>query len=574
MVAAVTNRIAEALSAEPLAPAVARLPLGPVPPGGWASPWIAGLVHEQVATAKARKSRGAWYTPRSVVEGLVRLATIDGMVPDVAVDLTCGGGAFLLALLDRLVGLGLSPAEAVERVGGMDLDADAVEVSRWSVMLWAVAKRQSWSGATASHPMAPTDFASSVLQTATRNVHLGDALVDRPSRWASGPGLLVGNPPFGSPLKKGAIPSTAVVYRQDRSEMLGPYADLAAIHLSRAVELAGQGSRVTLIQPQSVLSSRDTQPMRQRFETTAPTVAMWAAREPVFDAGVRACAPILHVGGPRAETVALASGPGVDPGPVVAADRWSYLAADALGAPTLPVMQERRLGEVVSATAGFRDEYYGLVAACREGDGPLSSPVDAGTARLVTVGSLEPLQIAWGRRPCRFGGTDWLRPVVDRAGLSAKVGAWFDRQACPKVLLATQTKILEPMVDRSGSLVPVTPVVAIHCAEFELDRVAAVLLAPPVVLWAWREWLGSALSVDAVKVAARQVADLPLPSDDDRWREAAALVASADHVEPQEAWQIVIAVARLMTDAYGASSEVFDWWLARAGGRANTEQPA
>lgn len=526
------------------------LDAGPAPPAGWGDPWLVGAVHEQWLSSEERLARGAWYTPRSVVRGLVRLATEDGVAPPFIVDLTCGGGAFLLAGLDRLVELGVAPAEAVTRVGGIDLDADAVQVSRWSVGLWL------------GDRLGPDAFSSEGFggDVAT-DLRVGDALVDVPAAWARRQ-LIVGNPPFASPLKRGVVPAAAARYRSARSDRLGPYADIASIHLLRAVELAEDGSTVVLVQPQSILSGRDTEPLRAWLDEVAPLRALWAAREPVFDAGVRACAPVLSVGAERPAGVTLAFGPDVTARGLRGPQRWSGHGADALGAPDLPPM-EGRLGELASATAGFRDEHYGLVSACREAAPGEVAGDGARSARLVTVGSLDPLTAAWGRAPFRFGGRDWTRPMVDRDGLPVKVAGWFDRQLRPKVLLATQTKLLEPVVDRVGDLVPATPLIAVHADARELDRVTAVLLAPPVVAWAWRRWFGSALTVDAVKLAARQVAELPLPADRAAWAEAAALVPRADGGEPTVAWDTAVEVAAIMTEAYKSSDQVLDWWLAR-----------
>jgi hypothetical protein len=293
------------------------------------------------------------------------------------------------------------------------------------------------------------------------------------------------------------------------------------------------------------------------------------------------------VGGRRDRPVTIAFGPEVTVRGACSLRPWGHLGADALGAPGLPPMSGR-LGELAPATAGFRDEHYGLLAACRESDptddGPLAGEAGPGGgladvsggpageaggetvgrfARLVTVGSVDPLSVRWGHAPIRFGGRQWARPVVDPGGLSPKVRAWYGRQLRPKVLLATQTKLLEPVVDRAGRLVPATPLIAVHAQPDDLDRVAAVLLAPPVVLWAWRQWFGTALAVDAVKLAARQVAELPLPADDGAWAEAAALVAEADGADPAAAWDLSVEAAKAMTGAYRASDLVFDWWLAR-----------
>lgn len=577
----------------------------PEPPGGWADPWLVGIVHERAVGHVDRRARGAWYTPRAVVEGLVDLAVGGGQdrefPPPLVVDPTCGGGAFLLAALDRLCDLGLAPDEAVDRIAGMDLANDAVHAAQWSVRLWLLASGLD--------PRAADDA----------DLVCGDVLTSVPQRWSRPGVVVVGNPPFATPLKTGAIPPAAEQVRSARPDLLGPYADLASIHLFHTVQWAGPGSVIALVQPQSALAGRDTAGLRRHLGELGEVIALWAAREAVFDAGVRACAPILRLdrssdgttevssvrpaphgttevsttrpapegamdassvrpaSGPATgvPTIRLASGPDVEPRGLATVEaatsgEWADLAAEALGGPAVPAMSPSagRLGDLATASAGFRDEHYGLVGACREADADTALPATGassnGTGRVVTVGSIDPLLTAWGRAPIRFGGTDWERPVVDRAELDAKVGAWFDRRLGPKVLLATQSKVLEPVVDWAGDLVPATPVISIEPDRGDLARVAAVLLAPPVVAWAWRRWLGTALTVDTIKLAARHVAEIPLPADRAAWNDAAALIddtRGADpSVDPIRAWDLALDVAILMNRAYGASEDVVGWW--------------
>ncbi|MEZ5409996.1 MAG: N-6 DNA methylase [Acidimicrobiales bacterium] len=548
----------------------------PEPPDGWADPWLVGLVHEVAAPTADRRARGAWYTPRPVVDGLLTLALGSGAdLPALVLDPTCGGGAFLLAALDRLAGAGVEPAEALGRVAGLDVDPGAVQVTRWGLALWWLARR-------GSGPLPALD------------VERGDALAPWPPRWRQGPVLVIGNPPFATPLKQGTLPDVASRFRARRAGVLGPYADLAAIHLLQAAEQAAPGSTVALVQPQSVLAGRDTAGLREHLASVAPLRALWAAREAVFDAGVRACAVVLDVGGragsgPR-DRVVIAHGPAVAVAGRRARASWGELAADALGAPSLPPAlvgrstarpaRKRparkpgpgRLADLVTATAGFRDEHYALVAACREAAAGEDADGRA-TARLVTVGAVDPLWIAWGTAPIRFGRRDWDRPVVDRHSLPPRIAGWLDRQLRPKVLLATQTRLLEPVVDRQGIVAPATPLIAVHAETDQLERVAAVLLAPPVVAWAWRRWFGTAMAIDAVKLAARQVGELPLPADQARWDEAAALLGTVTGAAPASddppgegraaARAVASEVARLMTGAYGAGPEVFDWWRDR-----------
>lgn len=551
------------------------------PPGGWANPWLLGVVHEQAAAPEARKGRGAWYTPEPVVRGLVALADHDGSIGRYrsVVDPTCGGGAFLLAAADRLVAAGLEPPEALDRLWGTDLDEGAVTVTRWSLALWASAR-----GVAADRARALVD----------ERIRVGDALVDDAlvdhGLLAGGARLVVGNPPFGSPLRTGAVPESAAAFRSDHSDLLGPYADLAAIHLMAALLAAPPGSVVAMVMPQSVLAGQDTAALRDLTGdgTTYRLNALWVAREAVFDAGVKACAPVIGVAGPGSgnlpssppgSRVLLAAGPGATPVGTGCDRRWGRLAAEALGLPDLPHALDRptgRLSDLATATAGFRDEYYGLVAACREladadaDPDPESGDVHRTRLRLATVGLIDPLVNRWGEAPCRFGGRRWDRPVIDRSALDDKVGRWVDRQARPKVVLATQSKVLEPVVDGDGSLVPATPLVAVHGAPDRLAHVAAVLLAPPVVAWAWARWLGTALTVDGLKLAARQVLELPLPEDAAAWDEAASMVA----LDGTGGSAMAVRVATVMNRAYGADDAVLKWWLHRFGRHDATDRSA
>ena len=111
------------------------------------------------------------------------------------------------------------------------------------------------------------------------------------------------------------------------------------------------------------------------------------------------------------------------------------------------------LANWATATAGFRDQCYGLIPFVRDGleDAPL-----------VTSGLLDPGRSAWGERPARFGGRRYLRPGIDLKALGAtdpRLAAWTASRQVPKVLLATQTAVLEAAVDEQGTWVPSVPVV-------------------------------------------------------------------------------------------------------------------
>jgi hypothetical protein len=86
-----------------------------------------------------------------------------------------------------------------------------------------------------------------------------------------------------------------------------------------------------------------------------------------------------------------------------------------------------------------------------------------------------------------------------------------------------------------------------------LFRVAAVLLAPPVSAWASSVYAGVALTSDAIKLSARQVREIPLPSNEAAWERGAEALAAGE----------VLEAGTLMTAAYGCEADVTDWWANR-----------
>lgn len=521
-------------------------------------PWDVGRLHEQSASKARRRKRGAFYTPRSVVEGLLRHAIPDGSAPPSAVlDPTCGGGAFLVGAADRLVDCGLSPSDALGRMWAIDIDTSAVEAARHALSVWA-----------GEQDLDPEDAAVAGLSD---RIVAGDALRGLPKQFPR-PMLVVGNPPFSTPLKGSAFPKRAVKFRTARPELFGPYVDLAGIHLQAAVEHCDDGgsSRVAFVLPQSILASRDSSGMRTHLDEIAPMELLWSTSEQLFEANVEVCALILGVGsGPAKSSATICRGATVEPiGVARKGEPWASLAARALGAPGFE-LDGPPLGERVRATAGFRDEYYALATACRELADMPAPLANAEPIRIATVGSLDPLQDLWGIRPTRFAKKTWQQPVVDMSRLDGipRITTWLHQQLRPKVLLPTQSKVFEPVIDRAGCMAPVTPVLAVHADADDLDHVAAMFLAPPLVAWAYRRWFGTALSVSAIKVAARDVPSFPTPADHALWDRAAELVAALSaegrDLSDEDRVTALTAIASLMNDAYRGPHETLTWWIDR-----------
>jgi hypothetical protein len=520
----------------------------PLPAG--AGPEILGTVHESLVGGDLRHRAGVHYTPPAIARRLSEIA-LDGLIdPTVDVcDPACGGGAFLLAAGAVLDGHGFDRRDIVEhRLWGIDLDPLAVAVTEAALYLW--------SGT------VPAD-----------HLAVADALHDP---WpATGFAAVIGNPPFQNQLGGTTARSrdSATRLRQRFGDLIGPYTDSASVFLAAAARAVRPGGRVVLVQPQSVLSARDAAALRRQL----PLEGLWLTDEPVFSASVRVCAPVIRTGPPdrphRTVRPNRWSGPDVLALPPAESralsddgSDWSGLAAGILEIPDPDLPEDRRLGDVATATAGFRDQFYGLAGfVVEDGDGDRHLP------RLVTSGIIDPGRVAWGERPVRFAGRRWLAPVVDTGALRATgrpaVARWVDDRLVPKVVVATQSRVVEAAVDHDGGWVPSTPVISVAAPAERLDHVAAVLLSPPVTAWALRRYAGSALVTGAVKLAARQVLEVPLPAAVADWDAAARLVAEVPYaIDDHDRRRLLLAAGDRMIAAYRlgrTGDDLLGWWSDR-----------
>ena len=409
----------------------------PPPPRG-SGPELLGLAYESCLDPGHRRRAGAHFTPPAVARRLSEIA-LDGMIDDTvtACDPACGGGVFLLAAGRVLEAAGEARQAIVEsRLFGLDIDPVAVAVAEAALYLW--------SGTT------PGD-----------HLVVGDALADP---WpVEGVAVVVGNPPFQSQLGRATArtPAEADRLRSRFGDVVGPYTDTAWLFLAAAVESVRPGGRIVLVQPQSLLAARDASAIRRRCSLEG----LWLTDKPVFAAAVRVCAPVVRIADHPHGKVRRWQGIDVDEmAPVdhpAGGNHWAALAAGILGVPEVELGDRRRLGDVATATAGFRDQFYGLAdfVIDRLDDDDVARP------RLVTSGIIEPGRVAWGERPVRFAGRRWSAPRVDLHALRANgdpaIVRWVDERLVPKVVIATQSRVLEAAVDRLGIWVPSTPVISV-----------------------------------------------------------------------------------------------------------------
>jgi N-6 DNA Methylase len=486
-----------------------------------------------------RRANGLHVTPRWLADRLVA-RVLDGLgaAPAVTVcDPACGGGAFLVAAARRLHRRGAERRRVVRHLlWGADIDPVGLAVAEAALALWA--------------GEAPPPG----------RLVVADALADGgavwPDRPAAGFHVVAGNPPFQNQLGRATArtPEQQARLRARYGPAVRAYTDAAWLFLLAGCDVAQPGGRVVLVEPQSLVGARDAAAVRSAVDERARLLDMWVDERPVFAASVRVCAPVLEVGPRR---------PAGEPNP------WSERFAEAVGIPRVRTSSSGTLGDLAQVIAGFRDEYYGLVAAVRE-----RAPGDDAMAPLITSGLIDWLGCSWGRRPARFAKRTWRAPVVDLAELESAGGRaarrWVARARVPKLLVATQTRVVEAAVDGSGSWVPSVPVVAVVPHDpADLWRVAAAVASPAATAWLLGRAPGTALARDAIKVAGPDLLALPLPADRRAWDEAATAVRAVTTGPAPESPAARDRFLTAATAAYATAPSLTDWWRERARTRAS-----
>ncbi|MEO6987199.1 MAG: N-6 DNA methylase [Aquihabitans sp.] len=542
--------------------------------GAVAGPHALGLLYEALLDPEDRDA-GAHYTSSDLAGRLVALVvepdlvradptrgrTADSSGAPRVWDPACGGGAFLLAAADALVAAGTDPTRVVaDCLWGCDVDEGAVIITQTALTWWA-----ERAGAR-----------SGTVVPAGRLV-VADALLDQPFGANASFDLVVGNPPFQGQLSGAAVRSgaSAAALRERWGDVVGPYTDTSALFLVAGASVLAPGGRMVLVQPASVMSARDASASRAAATDIAPLVGLWVATESVFAAAVDVCAPVLARAVNGFEAEAPTEGAGIQRWrgrtvePVgtpaepsrAASSSWAALALVTLGVPDPTYLNDGLFGDVAVLSAGFRDEYYGLVdhvAEAPSGFDPERNDWPEHLAPLITSGLIETGWGAWGSRSTRFARRRFERPVIDRRSLSVVGGRahqWASSTAVPKVIVATQTRVGEAMVDESGLCIASTPTVVAIPDGVDLWKLAAVICSPVGTVAALAATAGSGRSARAIKHSVTSVGQLPLPVDHDAWGDGAEALRVAD----QDAFVDAMASAY----AVGDRTELHDWWRSR-----------
>jgi hypothetical protein len=542
--------------------------------------------------ASSRTTQGAFYTPAPLVDHLVSqtIAAPPPRRPLRICDPACGTGNFLLA-----AGAALQPsAQAWQSLYGVDIDPAAVMVCRWRIWLasgcipnvWKAVCRNICIGDSLGSP--PPSLNGSSLRAwqtaapaapALGHSWMNRAELRRAGTWR-GFDIILGNPPFLSQLASQTAHDTQrqAWLRYRYPNLVGPYTDAAAIFLAHAVELLAPGGQLGLVLPSSVLSTRDCADIRRYTAAQTSIQSVWINPARSFPGvNVLTCALVASKADqsespPATQRIQTFAGPNCTKGPLIVlkqqeltnSSTWGMLTQGLSGLPTIRISRQHTLADIAHATADFRDQYYGLQGHIAD----IASAPDQNFAPLITSGLIDLACSNWGQRPTRILKHLWQAPQANLKTLrsSTALGTWIDQRRVPKVLLATQTRILEPWVDLTGTSLPCVPLITLIPRDGQdpqsLWFIGSILASPVVSALARMECAGAALSAAAIKISAKQCLTLPLPQPKlaDRFASAFAKVASPD-ASPSDLEHFAHTSMEGYPLSARKSQQILRWWL-------------
>jgi hypothetical protein len=380
--------------------------------------------------------------------------------------------------------------------------------------------------------------------------------------WTGGFSCVLGNPPFISPLttNSGKVSPQRTLAKLARGNFGGPKADESSYFLLLAADIAAKRGSLGLVLPDSFLSSTDSSGIRGAIGHRLDMSMIWRGDGSEFEAAVTTIAVCLSPLGTKLAPKVL-SGSRFE---VTALERevpwragsWSPLVADSEpGAEALLWRNGATLDELCSIGADYTDQYYGLRGAVFESR--VADPPARPHPRLVTTGLVDPLRCLWGMTRTKFDKLPFDRPLVDLSRLSPEMQHWAEGRLVPKLLVATQGKLMEVVLDHEGIYLPCVPVISVVVRDNQdvsVEEVASILLSPASFEYFRLTKTGSGLSNDAIKASAADLRSMPAPLDLIPVRAASHLLDALSEPDGRAEFR------RLMNQAYGLPQTIGVAW--------------
>ncbi|MFO0556336.1 MAG: DNA methyltransferase [Polyangiaceae bacterium] len=288
--------------------------------------------------------------------------------------------------------------------------------------------------------------------------------------------------------------------------------DLYIPFFERALQLAGERGRVSLISPNKWLAAPYGSALRTHTETRLACLLDFSVGRAFEGVGVAAICAVFDTA-PRRSAVAVlraterGGGTSVSREAIVGQKNWGFLLSPHIALLARISSGGTRLGEFVTASDPFTvSEAYQLIDDISEADS-----TEQPAFRFINTGTVDPYTSLWGERETRYLRRRFMKPVIERAKLEHR----FPRrhaQACQPKLILSGMRGFEAFLDERGEFVAGKSSVIVLPRDGRLSLLTCVgLLNSRLIRFYLQEAYG-ALGVDGgISFSGDIVEALPLP---------------------------------------------------------------
>ena len=596
-----------------------------------------GQIYEQFLGPTGRKAGGVYYTPAFIVDYIVEQTVgraLEGKTPHTLgrlaiLDAACGSGAFLLGAYQSLLtfyrdgyvaegphqhGTGKNPrlhqtAEGqwclttsererilTSHIFGVDIDPQAVEVTKLSLLLMALAAQ--------SEPLHER-----ALSNLARNIQCGNSLVEsdgegdsrhraamprqrlslQPFDWKrafpaimdrGGFDAVIGNPPYLDAEWMSAHLPEVRDYCVSRYAAASGNWDMFCVFAERAMELTAPGGLTSQLVPNKLGAASYAAGIRRVLTVDNRLLGIRDYSDvPVFRV---AAYPLVYV--------ARRSGPEPCPPAAVSYERYGKGEGGALecvearaldyatyfrtpdapweifarGGSTELVARLKtlpRLGSIATVLGAA------TVAEAYEIHALLEDAAAVGVAphlRLVNSGTIDRYRDLWGIKPCRYLKAQFLRPVVPESAWGRLPAKRRQQATTPKIILAGMTKRLEGIADLEGGILAGKSTTIVVAENLDLRLLLALLNSAVVDHFYQIVFGGNKLQGGYLRIGPPQVRAIPVPKLSDAPRaKVEAVVELVDEMMRLQATRTERATSR-DTGAFERKARALDSKLDQA----------
>ena len=515
-----------------------------------------------------KKIGGVYYTPTAIVDLMVhetvgkRLADL-GNRPSASltlriVDPACGSGIFLLRAYHYLLHwyrdrclttqtvrpspliqtpdgawrltLALRQQILLNHIHGVDIDPQAVEITRLSLWLKLFEDGQISDLEDAAHP--PFTQPASL----NRNIRCGNALIHHTANqplsrngeeidstaafnWslafptaiqAGGFDVVLSNPPYiDSETMTSALPSLRKYCNAHYRTAMGNW-DLFCIFIEKGIDLCKSCGLVSMIVPNKLASAHYAAQTRALLAVENQLKALWDySSKEIFAVAVY---PLIYVAAKtppdKNSTVCYPTG-SLPYTPHFTQPEIPWPLSPNLDAMQLTARLRRdfpclaNMAQVVGA-ASVADAYH-IHALIQEQPHP-----QPGDLRLINSGTIDRYCMLWGLKPCRYLGSSYRCPIIPNELRRQLSERRRDQASQPKIVVAGLTKYLECVLDPVGEVLAGKSTTLV-LAEHHLAFLLGVLNSKLMKFYVTQVFGGNSLQGGYLRIGPPQLRQLPIP---------------------------------------------------------------